>query len=178
MRPALLLAIILSAISVAHSQVIPPVIDETNLEQFSSRPGTVIQRELTRLGDVGGLRVDLVKASDLMEKSSMTGIRISRFAPNGSREENTVFIDADEVGPLLHAIDVIKATAFATTPENFTDLVYRTRGGMALGALYANRRWIGFLRMDRFDPRNAMSIEESDFESLKTLLTKAREVIR
>jgi len=179
MKAILFCAVLLLAATAMRSQVIPtPLVDETNLEQFTSRTGTVIQRELTRLGDVAGLRVDLVRASDLLEKSSMTGVRLSRFIPTGSREENTVFIDADEVGPLMRAIDVMKGTAFASSPDNFTDLVYRTRGGFTLGALYANRRWTGFIRLDRFDPRTALYLEESDFETLKTLLAKAREATK
>jgi hypothetical protein len=177
--PSLLLAL---AIATANAQTAPgpvPLKDQSSIEDFSASAGTVIQRELTRLGDVAGLQVDLVKASDLINKASFYGVRLSRNAPTGAlREENTAFVDAEEIDRLTKAIDLIKTSAFTTAPDNFTDLAYRTRGGFAIGALYANRKWSAFLRLDRYEPKTAVYLDESQLDTLRAYLVKAKESIR
>jgi hypothetical protein len=55
------------------------------------------------------------------------------------------------------------------------DLAYRTRGGLSIGAIYANRRWAAALRLDRFDPKTAISLDATDLENLRVLLVKAKE---
>ena len=163
------------AASCANAQSLPqPLPLTTDLEDFASRYGVVIQREFTRIGDFANLRVDVVKESDLLAKNSMHGVRISGNVGQGATRE-TAFIDADEMDGLLKAIDVLRTSAFSTTPENFTDIVYRTRGGLAIGAVYANRRWTAYLTLDRSDPRTSIGVEASDIDSLRGLLAKARD---
>jgi len=168
------LALLFGASSAYAQAVQTPLPDLTNLEEFSSHSGTLIQREMTRIGDFAGLRVDVVKATDLIAKTSIYGARVSRSVPQGPTRD-AVFLDADEIDALMRAIEVLKASAFSTTPDNFTDLVYRTRGGFAIGAVYADRKWIGYLRLDRFDPRTSVTIEASDIESLHGLLAQVKE---
>ena len=117
------------------------------------------------------------KITDLVAKTSLYGVRISGNVAQGSPRD-AAFLDADEVDGFVRMIDRMRATAFATTPDNYTDLAYRTRGGISLGAVYANRRWTAALRLDRFDPRTAINLDANDIDSLRSLLVKAKESIQ
>ncbi|MFL6374585.1 MAG: hypothetical protein ACJ73D_07975 [Pyrinomonadaceae bacterium] len=89
MMRILLLCLAITFIALAASaQTSPPPLPElTNLEEFSSRSGTLIQREFTRIGDVAGLRVDVVKVTDLIGRVSAKGVRISaNLGPTGRRD--------------------------------------------------------------------------------------------
>jgi hypothetical protein len=174
----LCLALAIGATSASAQNVVPPLPELTNLEEFSSRSGTLIQREFTRVGEFASpFRVDVVKVTDLMAKNSLFGVRISGNVGTGAVRD-IAFLDADEIDHLIRAIDLLKSSAFSTTPDNFTDLVYRTRGGIAIGALYANKKWNAYLRLDRYDPQTSISIDQNDIETLRSLLLKARESIR
>jgi len=163
------------ASSLAHSQALPPPIPElTNVEEFSSRSGTLIQREFTRIGEFTGVRVDVVKVSDLIGKTSIQGVRISANA-GASAARDTVFLDADELDTFLKATALMKAAAFSTTPDSFTDVTYRSRGGITIGAVYANKRWNPYLRLDRFDQKTSLSVDQSEIESLRDLIAHVKE---
>jgi hypothetical protein len=181
MKTLFVVLTIVLAVSSAHAQtqaLAAPVLDLTNLEDFSSRSGTLIQREFTRVGEFSSpFRVDVVKVTDLMDKRSVQGVRISANVGAGSTRDSA-FIDADEIDSLIRSIALMKSSAFSTTPDNFTDLAYRTRGGLALGALYANKRWNIYLRLDRFDPKSSVNIDQNDLETLRDLLTQAKERIK
>jgi len=175
----LLLGIAIAAASV-HAQAVPlPLPAElTNLEEFSSRSGTLIQREFTRVGEFSSpFRVDVVRVTDLIAKTSIQGIRISANVGAGASRE-AAFLDADEIDTFIRAIVLMKSAGFSTTPDNFTDLAYRTRGGLALGAFYANKRWNIYIRTDRYDPKTSVNIDQNEIESLRDLLSQAKERIR
>lgn len=168
-------AIVIAGSAAQAQAVLPPLPEITNLEDFSLRSGTLIQREFTRVGEFATpFRVDVVKVTDVLGKNSLYGVRISGNVAQGAPRD-AAFLDADEVDGFVKVIDLMKAIAFSTTPDNFTDLAYRTRGGLSIGAIYANRRWSAAMRLDRFDPKTAISLDATDFETLRALLVKAKE---
>lgn len=174
----LFLTLVLATPTAYAQQTLPPLLPEpTNLEEFSARSGIVIEREFTRIGEFANLRVDVVKVTDLMAKVTAQGVRISgATGPDPSRD--AAFVDADEIDMFIRAIRLMKTVAFSTTPDSFTDVAYRTRGGIAIGAFYANKRWNPYLRLDRYDPRTSVNIDQNEFESLRDLLTQAKERIK
>ncbi|MFL6374586.1 MAG: hypothetical protein ACJ73D_07980 [Pyrinomonadaceae bacterium] len=72
----------------------------------------------------------------------------------------------------------MKTAAFSTTPDNFTDITYHTRGGLAIGAVYAAKKWNPYLRLDRYDPRTSLNIDQNEVETLRDLISQARERIK
>ncbi|HEY2846782.1 MAG TPA: hypothetical protein VGI80_03130, partial [Pyrinomonadaceae bacterium] len=151
--------------SYASAQIAPlPVPEMTNIEELSSRSGALVQREFSRVGEFATLRVDIVKVTDLsLTKASIFGVRISGNVAQGASRDSA-FIDANEIDEFVKMIDLMRTTAFSTTPDNFTDLVYRSRGGISLGAIYANKRWSAAVRLDRFDPKTAVNVDATDID--------------
>ena len=178
MRSLLLSSMMLVATGLLHAQALPtPIPELTNVEEFSSRSGTLIQREFTRVGDFSGVRVDVVRVSDLIGKTSVQGVRISaNVGANAGRD--TVFLDADELDTFLKATALMRTAAFSTTPDSFTDVTYRTRGGITIGAVYANTRWNPYMRLDRFDAKSALNVDQNEIESLRDLIAQAKERIK
>ena len=176
----LVLAVTFAVAAVSANGQVPgiPLPELTNLEEFSSRSGTLIQREFTRVGEFSNpYRVDVVKVTDLVSKQSIQGVRISANVGAGAARESA-FLDSEELSNLISAIVLMKASISTTVPDTFTDLAFRSRGGIEVGAFYANRRWNIYVRIDRFDPKTSVNLDQNELDSLRDLLTQAKERIK
>jgi len=141
----LLLAIIVLACSGAvcaqrRWERLPPPRDpqfyqpRNKLEEFESRVDSVLVQGLTWTGTLrvtnGTARVEAIQILDTRDQSQASGVLVvlNSGEPAGSPSEIRVFIDYEEIDPLLRAFDTMAKASDAITKLAHFETRYRTHG--------------------------------------------------
>ncbi len=120
-----------------------PFEPRTKLEAIESRYERVVIKgfmEISRLALRGGeLRVDVVELKDVADSSRATGIVfVLREAAERPREERS-FVDYDEVGQLLRALETIGKVNETVTKLTGFEARYRTAGDLDINVFRQSR---------------------------------------
>jgi hypothetical protein len=175
MKKALPLIILLCAVC-AFSQVKPVEKEQSKLEQFSSKSGTLIQKQFVDLGTVKKVKVELMTLTDLGSGLKISGIRFSfEVTSSYTSDEKIAFLDFDEVDGLIKSISLLKSKVFTSTPTNYTEVMYSSRSGDQAGAFWSDNKWTAYMRLEKYDSKSFLSLEPADFDGLLTILTRAKE---
>src|SRR5258708_11347942 len=113
----------------------------TKLEEFNARWETVIVRGSTHImttlrADNGLADVNAIELRDESNGTHATGVVIELRAANrqepSRQDESTIFIDYEEIDPLIAAWDRVAHTDDTTTKLNIFESHYRSRGDMEI----------------------------------------------
>ena len=110
---------------------------KTNLEKFSSKTGTMYIREFSNGVEVDGNLGTTMKVQSLViyepgkEAQKEKGIILQ---VSGYKKEAQVFLDLDELGSWLKAIDyILEQEPVLKTRQKYFEVNYSTRGDMKFG---------------------------------------------
>jgi len=115
----------------------------TKLEEFDARWETVIVRGSTHVmtltGRNGTARVDAIELRDESNGTRAAGVIVelrdsTRQEATRSADEGRVFIDYEEIDPLIVAWDRVARTDDTTTKLNNFESHYRSRGDLEISA--------------------------------------------
>jgi len=104
------------------------------LEEFESRVDSVLVQGLTWTGTLrvtnGTARVEAIQILDTRDQSEASGVLVvlNSGEPAGSPSEIRVFIDYEEVDPLLRAFDTMAKASDSVTKLAHFETRYRTHG--------------------------------------------------
>ena len=104
---------------------------KTKLEAFEALTSTVVLKGYQAIGSVpgdGSVAVECIELTDTSTGKRQTGLVIEVKGSGKAEAERRVYIDFDEIGPLVQGIDrIFKVTAASTKLANF-EASYRTKG--------------------------------------------------
>lgn len=186
MKNILLLIIALLAINgFAFAQASPqakqvaPEKEQSNLEKFSAKSGSLLEKEFEDVGNVGSVKVQILKLTDLVNSSSISGIRFSiTHSTRYTTDEKIAFLDADEVDGFIKSINLLKTKVFNSTRANYTEVYYTARSGFQAGAFQSEGKWKTFMKLERYDTNSFVSMTTEDFDSLLTTLQAAKSKLK
>jgi hypothetical protein len=148
--------------------------EQSNLEKFSARSGTLIQKQFIRLGKLKTVTVELLVITDLVANTKIAGVRMEYEASSSlGNDTKTAFLDADEVDGLVKSVNLLKSNVLITTPDNYTEVIFGSRGGFEAGAYFSSGKWTTFLKLERYDSRSSVYMKPEDFDQLLELLKQA-----
>jgi hypothetical protein len=162
--------------TVGFSQAQPATREQSNIEKFSSKSGTLIQKQFIPLGKLRTVSVELLVITDLVTNAKVAGVRMEYEAYSSLGSDTKIaFLDADEVDGLVKSINLLKSKVLNTTPDSYTEVVFGSRGGFEAGAYFANGKWTTFLKLEKYDSHSSVSMKPEDFDQLLDLLQQAKQ---
>lgn len=159
-----------------------PFEPRTQLERAEATQGAVIVKGFTRIRtvEVGGVRIDAVELRELGTTPQPNGMLVARgivvvLREGGERpDENRAFVDYDELGPLLNAIDMV-----ARVDENATKLAsfearYRTHGDLEVAVFRQTRSGTAVTMTTGICDRATVTMSLDDFAKIKAMIQEAK----
>jgi len=97
----------------AFSQVKSQEKEQSKLEAFSLKSGTLLEKQFIDAGELKGVKVQTYIIADLITGVKVTGIRLEKTVSDRySSDTKTAALDLDEVDGLIKSITTLKTKVF------------------------------------------------------------------
>ena len=151
----------------------------SNAEKFSSKAGTLIQKEFIDVGTINKTVVQVIHYSDLISNETVSSVRFEyEVVSSYSTDTKIASLDADEIDGLIKSIRMMQEKVFAMTPTNYTEVTYRSRGGFEAGCYWSKGDWATYLKLEKYDEKSYVFLKKDDFPALLALLEKAKTMLK
>lgn len=157
--------------------------DLTKLEEFSSKAGNLIEKEFFFLGEVKELEINLLTIRDLIKNTKIEGVKFEVEYSIGSygsiKRSTNAFIDYDEIDGMVKSLTYLKNNVFATQRLNYTEVAYKSRSGVEVGAYFDENKkdWHPFLKVSKYISDSNIYPKIADLDMLITSLSLAKKMI-
>lgn len=169
------MSLLIASSSVVQSQPQTPTREQSNIEKFSAKSGTLIEKQFVDIGTIKGVKVQLLIITDMIASTKVSGLRMEYFASSRYTTDTKVtFLDSDEVDGLIKSINILKSKVLNSSRDNYTEIVFRSRSGFEAGGYFSEAKWTTFVKLERFDKDSYVFMKPEDFDSLLSLLQQAR----
>lgn len=177
MKTALLFcAMSLSLLGASAQQAKDKDAATSNADKFLLKTGVLFQKNITTLGKFKATSIDVIEIINLSDKSKVKSLRLKKD-PIGEYESDHVgVIDNDEVEGLIKSLELIKSNVIAITPDVYTEVSYKSRGGFEAGGYYSDtdKAWHYYLKMSKYDEKSYQFFKSNELEELLTFLNSAK----
>lgn len=145
-------------------------------EKFSTQAGTLIKKEFLDIGSVNKAEIKVVRFTDLISMDSVSAVRFEyKVASSYSTDTKLASLDSDEIEGLITSLKTIQNRIFALSPETYTEVTYRSRGGFEAGCFWSKNAWSAYLKLEQFDGKSFVFLKKEDFPNLLSLLERAQQ---
>jgi hypothetical protein len=121
-------------------------------ESFSSRAGSVVERQFYDVGKIKGLTVQVVKYKDLVTEKSLSSLRFEYTDVKTYTSSTKISVlDSDELDGAIKALTAILQSVYYAKREVYTEITYRSRGRFECGAFFDLKKddWVSFVSLGR-----------------------------
>lgn len=179
MKKLLFVLISILMFSVSYGQTDTKEKELSNAEKFSSKAGTLIQKEFIDVGTINKAEVKVIHYTDLISNETVSSVRFEyEVASSYSTDTKIASLDADEIDGLIKSIRMMQEKVFAMTPTNYTEVTYRSRGGFEAGCYWSKGDWATYLKLEKYDGKSYVFLKKDDFPALLALLEKAKTMLK
>jgi len=169
------MSLFISCSSVVQAQPQTLTREQSNIEKFSAKSGTLIEKQFVDIGTIKGVKVQLLIITDMIASTKVSGVRMEYVASSRyTTDAKITFLDSDEVDGLIKSINILKSKVLNSTRDNYTEIVFRSRSGFEAGGYFSEAKWTTFVKLERFDRDSYVFMKPEDFDSLLALLQQAR----
>lgn len=159
-----------------------PFEPRTKLEMIDRLQGHVIIKGFTRITtlEVRGVRIDAVEMRSMGRDPRHKGVVVSlreveRTSDNRDRIiESRAFVDYDEIGPLLNAIDAIAGVDETVTKLAGFEARYRTLGDLEIGVFRQTRSGNAVIMSTGICERARLTLTLDDLSKVKAMIQEAK----
>jgi hypothetical protein len=151
--------------------------EQSQAEEFSSQAGTLMQKEFLPVGEVKGLKVKVMKMTDLLTKKSVNALRFEyEYKSSIGADTKIAVIDKDEVAALETSLTMMKANVMTTTMPNYTEVTFSSRSGFQAGCFNeaGKAEWSPYVKVEKFDGKSYVFLKAEDIETLLQLVQAAK----
>ena len=160
----------------AQAQSKPVEREESNIEKFTAKSGTLIEKRFDNVGKLKLMEVQVLTFTDLISNAKISGVRFEmQTATRYSTDTKTAFLDQDEVDGLIKSINALKTKVFNTTKDAYTEVTFRSRSGFEAGCYFSDGKWTTYVKLERFDKNSQAFMKPEDFDELLSLLQLAKQ---
>lgn len=147
----------------------------SNAEVFSAKAGTLMQKEFVEIGTLKRCKIQVVYFTDLISNTKQSALKFEyEVASTYSTDTKAATLDPDEVDGLMKSIKLMQEKVFPTTPTNYTEVYYRSRGGFEGGCFTSKGTWSTYLKLEKFDGKSYVFLNIEDLTTLYTYLEQAK----
>ena len=148
--------------------------------EFMAKDGTLLQRDFYELGKVSSVDCQVLVITDCISNQKVGCMRLKTY--NYTKYSSDSYIgtlDYDELEACIKSIRYIKDNLLNTVPERYTEVSYKTRDKVEVGAYYSvdKKKWTVYVQTKSYTSK---SIEFLSTDNMRTLLEKmeqAKEII-
>lgn len=171
----LIAALFAYGVGILSAQVKPVDKEQSKLEQFSSKSGTLVEKKFIGVGQLKTVKVEVLVLTDLISKIKVAGVRFSKeTATRYTSDTKTAFLDADEIDALVFSIEIMKTKIIPSSPDSYTEVVFTSRSGFSAGCYFDSGKWTVFMKLERFDKDSYQYLQSEDIDSFASLLLQAK----
>jgi hypothetical protein len=161
-----------------QAQSISKASELSNTEQFSSKEGALLKREIIKVGNLKKAEVQVLHMTDLISSESLSAIRL-KYETSGSYSRTKIAVlDSDEITGLKKSIEIMENQVLTSVPINYTEVTFRSRGGFEAGCVWSRQKWMAYIQLKESDNDSLILLKASDFPLLLSLLDKAKLLIK
>jgi hypothetical protein len=151
----------------------------SNADKFSAKAGALIQKEYLDVGTVNKAKIKVIHYKDLISSETASAVRLQYEIPSSySTDIKIASLDADEIDGLIKSIKLMQEKVFVSTPTNYTEFTYKSRGNFEAGCYWKKGDWEAYLKLDKFDGLSYVLLKKDDFPTLVNLLEKAQTMLK
>jgi hypothetical protein len=172
---ALLILLFTSFFSYSQELRNQDIRQESKLDLFSKKSGTLIEKEFIKVGKIGAVVMDVVIIKDLIDNSKLSGVKFEYYSTTYGSRYN--FIDSDEVDGLIKSLEIMKSSLLTYIRSNYTEVIYQSRSGFEAGAYCDQTGWKLFIKIDEDYKDSFSSLKLEDLNKFLTLLQDAKQKI-
>lgn len=172
----LIYSIIIAFISLSiYAQTQTKEKELSNAEVFSAKSGVLMQKEFVEIGTLKRCKIQVVYFTDLISNTKQSALKFEyEVATTYSTDTKAATLDPDEVDGLMKSIKLMQEKVFPTTPTNYTEVYYRSRGGFEGGCFTSKGTWSTYLKLEKFDGKSYVWLNIEDLTTLYTYLEQAK----
>lgn len=145
-----------------------------------SKDGALIKTEFYDLGNVKGIKCDLLIITDEVNQNKMGCIRLnSTYSSSYSTDTYIGNLDFDEIDACVKSLNYIVSNILPSNPTRYTEIEYTSRDGVKLGAYYEQNKlkWSAYVYTKDYTIRSAVFFDSSNITELKNILENAKSMI-
>lgn len=149
--------------------------ETSNAEKFSERSGSLIKKEFIDIGELKKCELKVIHYSDLMTNQKTSALKFEyEYKSSYSSDTKAAVLDADEIDGLIKSIKIIQEKIFPLTPENYSEVSFRSRSGFEAGCFSKKDSWSTYMKLEKFDSNSYVFMDKDDLAKLLTLLEQAK----
>lgn len=97
--------------------------EQSNAEVFSSKAGTLMQKEFVEIGTLKKAKVQVLYYTDLISNMKKSALKFElEVASSYSTDTKVAVLDVDEIDGLMKSIKLMQDKVMVTVPANYTDI--------------------------------------------------------
>lgn len=148
----------------------------SNTEKFYAKSGTLFEKSFVSIGELEGVKIQVMKITDLIDKKTSSGLRFEyeAYSKYGNSTKIAV-LDPDEIDGLLKSVKILTTNVFPSTRQDYTEVIFRSRGGFEAGCYFVKNEWKAYLKLERFDKDSYVFLSTEEFSKILPLLEQAKQ---
>lgn len=152
--------------------------NESNMELFSAKTGTLIESSTKEIGKIGGTTIKTSIITNLISNEKVKGLRFEKSSTKQYGSDAINFIDEDEIVGILKSIEIIKSKIIPTTPSNYKEIRFKSRSGFEFGCYWSTDKWSYYLQVDKYKSDSMSFLKTEDLEKFETIIKDGLEKIK
>ena len=182
MKKMLLIALLTVLCGVSYAQEKKDASQESSSKtlEFMKKDGTLIQREFYPLGKVKGVECEVLIITDVISKKKMGCLRLkTKYSSSYSSDTYIGTLDFDEMDACMKSISFINESVITTTPSAYTEVEYKTRDRVEVGAFYQERSssWRAYVQTKSYTNNSMEFFAASELTQLLSIMEQAKRLI-
>ena len=158
-----------------HAQAPAKEKTQSNAEAFSSKAGTLMQKEFIEIGTIKKAKVQVLYYTDLISNTKTNALKFEyEVVSSYSTDTKAAILDVDEIDGLMKSIKLMQEKVMIAVPTNYTEVYYRSRGGFEAGCFTSKGDWSCYLKLEKFDSKSYVWLESTDLTTLYGFLEQAK----
>lgn len=169
--------LILSISSLAQTNQEIPSSKSTAVE-FLNCHGSLIIKEYYNLPKVKGVECQVLILTDIVNGNKLGCLRLTTHYSSGYSSDSYIgTLDYDELDACIKSLQYIKETLLPSTPLIYTEVEYKTKDGVEIGAYFSKDKWKAYVYTKDYISRSAEFLDTANIDSFIAIMNQAKNLI-
>ena len=184
MKKLFILLVLLCSVAVSNAQEKETEKSQSKAVLFEQSIGSLIRKDFYNLPKVSGVENNVLILTDILTGTKIGCLRMETKPFSSSNETYVGTLDFEELDAVIKSISYIKETILPTTPDVYSEIVFKSKDGVKLGTYFnqKTRKWVVFIYTKSYTSRSAKYFDETELsemiEIMKTAKSKIQELTK
>lgn len=151
---------------------------ESKTVEFMSSCGTLLKKEFYNLEKVKGIENQVLILTDLKTGEKVGCMRLTTEYGSGMNTTSyTGTLDFDELDACIQSLTYIREQLLPTTPETYTEALFKTRDKLEFGAFWSSDKWKAYVQTKGYTTHSIEFMATYDLFILIKVMKEAQSII-